>query len=143
MEKVQNYAEKGLEQIAHNIEKVAEKVEDVLDGVNIEESNTEIEPEIHDAIDMPTKDVASLIASVNKIDLPAIYSYQVAETKQSLSADPEASVKDRLKIFNNQKFINRQFFSILPEIFILTVILISIFLGIVNFFLEICYFACK
>ena len=57
-----------------------------------------IKPEdpLPEPTDIPSRDVASLIATVNHIDLQNIYSQQVKEVRK-LNADGNDHVKERVK----------------------------------------------
>ena len=67
-------------------------MEHAFEGVNLDSEIIEAEEPLPEPTDIPSRDVASLIASVNHIDLQNIYSQQVKEVRK-LTADGNDHVK--------------------------------------------------
>jgi len=89
-EGIKETAQEGLKKA----EEAARKVGEIFDGVNVVNENI-ITPEtqLPTPKDIPSRDVAALIASVNSIDLNLIYSQQVKEVRK-LTQDNDIEVKD-------------------------------------------------
>ena len=90
-----NYAAKEIKETAEIVQKAVGKVGEVFEGVNMEENTIVQEEEIvGEPNDIPSRDVAALIASVNSIDLQLIYSQQVREVRK-LTQDGAENIKEQ------------------------------------------------
>lgn len=93
MESVQNYAAKEIIETANIVQNAVEKVGEIFEGVNLDENILAPEDPIADPKDIPSRDVAALIATVNSIDLNLIYSQQVKEVRKLTQTNDIENIK--------------------------------------------------
>lgn len=93
MERVENIAAKEIKETANKVHDVVGKVEEIFEGVNMNQNQITPEEELSQPTDIPSRDVAALIASVNSIDLDLIYSQQLREVRKLTQANDIENVK--------------------------------------------------